>query len=224
VNTGDAPPRPLETDVEIVIADDHPVYCSGLRALIDSQERLHVVGEAGSGAEAIQVCDRLRPDLIIMDVHLPDMSGIEATKIIHSRMPKVSIIVVTMSDDRDIFMSAIRAGAKGYLLKGSSIEDIARAIGTVQGGGLQFDQQVGNWVIEHLVAPPNTSRPFPELTERERAVLELVADGRGNASIAKELGLSVKTVRNYMSRIFTKLQLVDRTEAAVLARRQGLGS
>ncbi len=210
--------------IEILVADDHPVFRSGLRSLLDAQAQLRVVAEAGSGAEAVRECDRTRPDLVLMDVHLPDMTGIEATRIIHSRFPSISVIVVTMSDDRDVFMSAVRAGARGYLLKGSSIEDICRAIETVQYGGLQFDSQAGNWVIEHLVAPPNTAKPFPELTERERAVLELVADGRGNAAIAKELGLSIKTVRNYLSRIFTKLQLVDRTEAAVLARRQGLGS
>lgn len=210
--------------VEVLIVDDHPVYRSGLRALIDAVPHLRVVGEAGSGAAALKECDRLRPHVVLMDVHMPAMTGIEATTLIHGRFPDIAVIVVTMSDDRDIFMTAVRAGAKGYLLKGSSVDDITRAIDTVRAGGLQFDQQAGTWVIEHLVAPPNTGKPFPELTDRERAVLELVADGRGNANIARELGLSIKTVRNYLSRIFTKLQLADRTEAAVLARRQGLGS
>jgi DNA-binding NarL/FixJ family response regulator len=209
--------------IDVLITDDHPVYRSGLRALLNTAPRLNVVGEAGTGREALAMAHQLRPDLVLMDVNLPEVSGIEATRTIAARCPQTAVIIVTMMEDSDTFLAAIRAGARGYLLKGAGLDDVCRAIETVHGGGLMFDKQVGDWVIEHMIKPPAANVPFPELTDRERAVLELVADGRGNAAIARELGLSIKTVRNYLSRIFTKLQLVDRTEAAVRARRAGLG-
>lgn len=209
--------------VDILIADDHPIYRSGLKILLNDIDSLRVVGEAATGTEALTMTSELRPHLVLMDVNLPGVTGIEATKMIASRWPDTAVIVVTVLDDRDVFFSAIRAGARGYLLKGGRSEDIGMAIGIVRSGGMVFDSQTSNWVVEHLTKPPASGKPFPELTDRERAVLELVADGRGNAAIARELGLSVKTVRNYLSRIFAKLHLVDRTEAAVRARRAGLG-
>jgi DNA-binding NarL/FixJ family response regulator len=209
--------------VSVLIADDHPVYRSGLRTLLDGIGTLRVVGEARTGTEALTMAYKLRPHLVLMDVNLPGVTGIEATKTIANRCPETAVIIVTMLDDRDVFFSAMRAGARGYLLKGASSEDVGMAIEIVRAGGLVFDSQTSNWVIEHLTRPPASGKPFPELTDRERAVLELVADGRGNAAIARELGLSIKTVRNYLSRIFAKLHLVDRTEAAVQARRAGLG-
>jgi DNA-binding NarL/FixJ family response regulator len=184
---------------------------------------LRVVGEAQTGTEALTMTYELRPQLVLMDVNLPGITGIEATKTIASRYPETAVIIVTTSDDRDIFVSAMRAGARGYLLKEASSEDVGLAIEIVRSGGLVFDSKASSWVIEYLTKPPAVGKPFPELTDREREVLELVADGNGNATIARELGLSIKTVRNYLSRIFAKLQLVDRTEAAVRARRAGLG-
>ena len=213
----------LPDQISILIADDHPIYRSGLKMLLNDVESLRVVGEAATGTEALALTSELRPHLVLMDVNLPGVTGIEATKMIASRWPETAVIVVTVLEDRDVFFSAIRAGARGYLLKGGRSEDISMAIGIVRSGGMVFDSQTANWVIEHLTTPPAAGKPFPELTDRERAVLELVADGRGNAAIARELGLSVKTVRNYLSRIFAKLHLVDRTEAAVRARRAGLG-
>jgi len=212
-----------DDQVRILIADDHPVYRSGLRTLLDGVGSLRVVGEAGSGAEALTMTYELRPQLVLMDVNLPGISGIEATRTIASRYPDTAVIIVTMVDDRDIFLSAMRAGARGYLLKVASSEDVSLAIKIVRSGGLVFDSQASSWVIQHLTKPPESGKPFPELTDREREVLEMVADGHGNAAIAHALGLSIKTVRNYISRIFAKLQLVDRTEAAVQARRAGLG-
>jgi DNA-binding NarL/FixJ family response regulator len=209
--------------ISVLIADDHPVYRSGLRILLDGLGSLQVVAEAGTGTEALTMTYQLRPQLVLMDVSMPGVTGIEATKLIVGRCPDTAVIVVTVLDDRDVFLSAIRAGARGYLLKGGRLQDIASAIEIVRAGGLAFDAQASVWVVEHLTKPPASAKPFPELTDRERAVLELVADGRGNAAIARELGLSVKTVRNYLSRIFVKLHLVDRTEAAVQARRAGLG-
>jgi len=217
-----APADPGAKMIDVLITDDHPVYRSGLRSLL-STASLNVVGEASTGREALALVHQLHPHLVLMDVNLPDLSGIEATRTIATRCPETAVIIMTMMEDRDTFLAALRAGARGYLLKGADLPEVCRAIETVHSGGLMFDRQVGSWVIEHMIKPPVANIPFPELTDRERAVLELVADGRGNAAIARELGLSIKTVRNYLSRIFTKLQLVDRTEAAVRARRAGLG-
>ncbi|WP_156960689.1 response regulator [Amycolatopsis taiwanensis] len=215
--------RTESEQIEILIADDHPLYRYGLRSLLEEFAMFKVVGEAPTGDEALAMTWRLRPRLVLMDVNLPGTSGIEVTRNIVARLPRTSVVVITMLEDRDTFFAAIRAGARGYLMKGTESEDIRQAICTTVSGGLFFDAQVAKWVVEYLVKPPVTPTPFPELTDRERAVLELVADGEGNVAIARALGLSIKTVRNYHSRIFAKLQVVDRTEAAVLARRAGLG-
>ncbi|HEV7651167.1 MAG TPA: response regulator transcription factor [Actinophytocola sp.] len=208
---------------KVLIADDHPVYLSGLRMLLDLIGTVEVVGEARTGKEALSEIYRLRPHLVLMDVNMPGTSGIEVTRTIATRCPETSVIMLSMLEDRDTFLAAIRAGARGYLVKGASTEDIGQAIGTVRRGGVVFGPEVSAWALDYLNKPRESSKPFPELTDRERAVLELVADGLGNATIARRLGLSIKTVRNYLSRIFAKLQIADRTEAAVQARRAGLG-
>ncbi|WP_291411811.1 response regulator transcription factor [Actinophytocola sp.] len=215
---------PARETVRVVIADDHPVYLSGLRMLLDLIGEVEVVGEARTGTEALSEIYRLRPHLALMDVNMPGTSGIEVTKTIATRCPGTSVIMLSMLEDRDTFLAAMRAGARGYLVKGASSEDIGQAIGTVRRGGVVFGSEVASWALDYLNKPRESSKPFPELTDRERAVLELVADGLGNASIARRLGLSIKTVRNYLSRIFAKLQIADRTEAAVQARRAGLGN
>jgi DNA-binding NarL/FixJ family response regulator len=214
---------PAET-VRVVIADDHPVYLSGLRMLLDLIGSVEVVGEARTGTEALSEIYRLRPHLALMDVNMPGANGIEVTKTIATRCPDTSVIMLSMLEDCDTFLAAMRAGARGYLVKGASSEDIGQAIGTVRRGGVVFGREVADWALDYLNKPRESAKPFPELTDRERAVLELVADGLGNASIARRLGLSIKTVRNYLSRIFAKLQIADRTEAAVQARRAGLGN
>lgn len=213
---------PPET-TRVLIADDHPVYLSGLRMLLDMISTVEVVGEARTGKEALAEIYRLRPHLVLMDVNMPGASGIEVTSTIATRYPEISVIMLSMLEDRDTFLAAIRAGARGYLVKGASTDDIEQAIGTVRRGGVVFGPAVSSWALDYLNKPRESSKPFPELTDRERAVLELVADGLGNATIARRLGLSIKTVRNYLSRIFAKLQIADRTEAAVQARRAGLG-
>jgi DNA-binding NarL/FixJ family response regulator len=210
--------------VRVVIADDHPVYLSGLRMLLEVLSAVEVVGEARTGTEALAEIYRLRPHLALMDVNMPGTSGIEVTRTIATRRPDTAVIMLSMLEDQDTFLAAVRAGAKGYLVKGASSDDISHAIGMVRRGGVVFGSEVSAWALEYLNKPRESSKPFPELTDRERAVLELVADGLGNASIARRLGLSVKTVRNYLSRIFAKLQITDRTEAAVQARRAGLGN
>lgn len=214
---------PQGEQVSVLIADDHPVYRSGLRILLEKIEPLRVVGEAGSGVEALTMAQELHPQLVLMDVNLPGITGIEATKTLASRHPDIAVIIVTMLDDKDTFIAAMRAGARGFLLKEANSDEVALAIKMVRSGGLVFDSHASRWVVDYLTKPQDTSKPFPELTDREREILALVADGHGNAAIARLLGLSIKTVRNYISRIFLKLRLVDRTEAAVRARRAGLG-
>jgi DNA-binding NarL/FixJ family response regulator len=215
--------RPESGKVGVLIADDHAVYRSGLRIILDRLDKLAVVGEAASGAEVVTMVHQLRPKLVLMDVNLPGMTGIEVTKMLLGRYPEMAVIIVSMLDDHDTFLAAIRAGARALLLKRASPDEVALAIGVVQSGGLMFDANSSRWVLDHLTKPVSDGKIFPELTEREHEILCLVADGSGNAKIARDLGLSIKTVRNYLSRIFAKLQVADRTEAAVKARRAGLG-
>lgn len=209
--------------VRIIIADDHPVYRWGLKSLLSNIGSLHIVHEAKSAAEAIAMAQVLRPQLVVMDISMPGLNGIEATRTLVAKYPEISVIIITMLADKETFLSAVKAGARGFLLKEASWEEVSLAIRIVSNGGLAFDSQSGRWVIDHLTNPPADDNPFPELTDRELDVLKLVADGHGNAAIARELMLSLKTVRNYISRIFAKLQVVDRTQAAVKARQAGLG-
>jgi DNA-binding NarL/FixJ family response regulator len=211
------------TPVSIIIADDHPVYRSGLKTLLSNMGSLHIVHEAKSGTEAVVMAQALRPELVLMDISMPDLSGIEATRALVAKYPEIAVIILTMLADKQTFLSAVQAGARGFLLKEASWEEVSLAIRIVSNGGLAFDSHSARWLIDHLTNPPADDNPFPELTERELDVLKLVADGHGNAAIARELMLSLKTVRNYISRIFAKLQVVDRTQAAVRARQAGLG-
>jgi DNA-binding NarL/FixJ family response regulator len=207
----------------VLIADDHPVFISGIRATLSTIERVALVEEATTGAAAIEAVRRMKPDIALMDVNLPDMNGIEATRRIRSEHPSTAVIILTMFSDDDTLLAAVRAGARGYLLKGASADEISLAIDLASRGNAVFGEHVAGRIIEYVTNPPSRQHPFPELTDRERGILELVADGMGNATIAQKLGLSGKTVRNYMSRIFAKLQVPDRAAAAVRARRAGIG-
>lgn len=209
--------------MRVLIADDHPVFRSGLRSMLEATLAAEVVGEADNGEQAVAAARQLRPDLVLMDVDMPTMNGIEATRTITTESPSVAVLVLTMFKDNETVVAAIRAGARGYLLKGAGPDDIVRAMDGVSRGDAVLGSGVASGVMDQLTRPPRETVPFPELTDRERAVLALVADGRGNAEIARELRLSIKTVRNYLSRIFTKLQVTHRAEAAVRARREGLG-
>jgi DNA-binding NarL/FixJ family response regulator len=209
--------------VSIIIADDHPVYRSGLKTLLSNIGCFHIVHEAKSGTEAVVMAQALRPELVLMDISMPGLSGIEATRALVAKYPEIAVIILTMLADKQTFLSAVQAGARGFLLKEASWEEVSLAIRIVGNGGLAFDSHSATWLIDHLTNPPADDNPFPELTERELDVLKLLADGHGNAAIARELMLSLKTVRNYISRIFAKLQVVDRTQAAVKARQAGLG-
>jgi DNA-binding NarL/FixJ family response regulator len=209
--------------LRILLADDHPAFLAGLNSLFRTMPGAEVVGEAATGVAAIAETHRLRPDIVLMDLNMPGVNGIEATKAIVARHQSTSVLILTMAHDSDSVLASVRAGARGYLLKGAGLDDIRRAIEAVSSGDMIFGAQVAKHVFGHLTRPPTQQVPFPDLTDRERAVLELVADGRGNAAIAHELGLSIKTVRNYLSRILNKLQVSDRTQASVRARRAGLG-
>jgi DNA-binding NarL/FixJ family response regulator len=206
-----------------LVVDDHPIFRAGLRSLLETVPSCDVVGEECTAPGAVTAARLLRPDLVLMDVDLPDGSGVEATKAIVCERPATVVLALTMLEDQATMLAMMRAGARGYLLKGAGFDEISKAVDAVRLGNTIFGREVADIVLDQLVHPRETALPFPELTDRERAVLEMVADGRDNVAIARELHLSVKTVRNYLSRIFAKLQVAHRAEAAVRARREGLG-
>lgn len=209
----------------VLIADDHPLFRDGLCKLIESTPDTELAGEATTGVEAVEMALDLQPDIVVMDLQMPDMNGTEATRRIVEASPHVGVLVLTMFDDDDSVFAAMRAGARGYLLKGSDHDETLRAIRAVGAGEAIF----GPAIAERLIAffASGVSRPpvaFPELTDREREVLELLARGETNAAIASALFLSQKTVRNHVSNIFTKLRVADRAQAVIRAREAGLGA
>ena len=206
----------------VLVADDHPVFRSGLRAIVDASEDMTVVAEAVNGAEAVELATVHRPDLILMDLHMPVLGGIEATRKILSQLPDVRVLVLTMIERDDAVMAAMRAGARGYLVKGSDRDEVLRGIRAVAAGDAIFSSGVADRLAVLLADQPVAPRAFPNLTERERQVLEQVARGLTNSEIASELGISLKTVRNNVSNIFTKLEVSGRAQAVVRARDAGL--
>ena len=210
--------------IRILIADDHPVFRFGMRALIESETDLEVVGEASTGDEAVTLTEKLRPDVVLMDITMPGVNGIEATRQILDLRPKTGVLIVTMLDDNSLF-PALRAGARGYLLKGADGEETLRAIRAVAHGEAIFSQSIAERLTQVIAGPRRSEAelPFRELTQREREVLALVARGLSNAEIADQLTLSLKTVRNHVSNILNKLQVSDRLQAALRAREAGLG-
>lgn len=210
--------------ITILIADDHPMFRFGMRARLSAEADFAVIGEAGSGDEAVTLVGRLAPDVVLMDLNLPGLNGIEATRAIREEHPQVAVLMVTMSDDDSVF-AAMRAGARGYLLKGADAEETVRAVRAVAHGEAIFSPSVAQRVMGYFATPRPAAAPrqFPELTERERGVLELLAQGLTNTAIADRLSLSPKTVRNYVSAVFAKLQVADRAEAIIKARDAGLG-
>jgi DNA-binding NarL/FixJ family response regulator len=214
------PDEPLR----VVVVDDHPVYRDGLAMLLGSVPGLAVVGAAADGAAAIALAREEQPDVVVMDVQMPVLDGIEATRRITSESPSVGVVVLTMSEDDSTVFAAVRAGARGYLLKGADQEEVVRAITTVASGGAVFGPALARRIAEFFAAGPSGPETvFPQLTPREREVLDLVAAGRSNAQIAATLYLSPKTVRNNVSNVLTKLQVTDRAQAIVRAREAGLG-
>lgn len=210
--------------IRVLIADDHPVFRDGLRVLLDSLPDAQVVGEAASGEEAVRLAASLQPDVILMDLQMPGINGIEATRRILHTSPHIGVLVVTMFEDEDSVFAAMRAGARGYLLKGAGQKEILLAIRSVADGGAMFGPSIARRLINYFAAPSPAMPPqvFPELTDREREVLTMIAQGQNNNWIADRLGLSQKTVRNHVSNIFSKLQVADRAQAIVRAREGGL--
>lgn len=210
--------------LRVLIADDHPLFRDGLRTLLSAMPETEVVGEVATGEEAIAQATALQPDIILMDLHMPGLNGIEATRAILRASPHISILVLTMFEDDDSVFAAMRAGARGYLLKGADQAEIARALTVVSHGEAIFSPVIAKRLTHYFATLGNISLPqaFPELTEREREILALIAQGCNNTEIAGRLVLSQKTVRNHVSNIFSKLQVADRAQAIIRAREAGL--
>lgn len=214
--------------IRILIADDHPLFRDGLRTLLESVSDMQVIGEATTGDEVLTQSQVLQPEVILMDIKMPGINGIEATRRILHVSPHIRILIVTMFEDDDSVFAAIRAGARGYLLKGAVQEEMLRAIRAVSHGEAIFGPAIAERLMRYFVSsrPVGSSGPmqfFPELTEREYEILTLIAQRKSNAEIAAHLVLSPKTVRNHVSNILSKLQVADRTEAMHAAWTAGLG-
>lgn len=210
--------------IRVLIVDDHPVFRFGLRSLLMSLPEMEVVGEVTSGEEAVGQAGGLHPDIILMDINMPGLNGIEATRRILQSNPQMGVLMVTMVDDDSVFQ-AMQAGARGYILKGADPEETVRAIRSVASGEAIFSPKVAERLINYFgqKSISTSSKIFPELTEREREILELIAQGLTNPAIAERLVLSPKTVRNHVSNIFSKLQVGDRAQAIIQAREAGIG-
>ena len=215
----------MEDTVRVLIADDHPLFREGMRGRLDRVADVAVVGEAASGDEAVELAHKLEPHIILMDIKMPGLNGIEATREIQRANPQIGILVLTMFEDDDSVFAAMRAGAKGYLLKDSGGEGVVHAIRAVASGEAVFGPGVAERIIGYFSAPRAAApqRAFPELTEREEEVLSLVAQGKSNREIAWQLFVSLKTVRNHVSNILLKLQVADRAQAVIRARDAGMG-
>lgn len=210
--------------LRVMVVDDHPLFRDGLAALLGSVEGMVVVGTAADGQQAVDLADREAPEVVLMDIQMPVMDGIEATRRIVDAHPGIGIVVLTMSEEDVMVFAAVRAGARGYLLKGAGQDDVVRALQVVAAGGALFGPSVALRIAKFFHRPPVTPEVlFPELTDREREVLDLMAAGKANPAIASALYLSPKTVRNNVSAILAKLQAVDRAEAIIRARDAGLG-
>jgi DNA-binding NarL/FixJ family response regulator len=213
--------------IRVLIADDHPFFRDGLRVLLETTPDTELVGEATDGEEVLVLAAESKPDVILMDLRMPGTGGIEATREILEKTPETGILVVTMVEDDDSVFAAMRAGARGYLLKGADKDEMLLAVRAVARGEAVFGPGIARRMIQYFSAPQQPARTprsiFPELTDREREILHLIAAGKNNQEIAAGLFLSLKTVRNYVSNIFTKLQVADRAQAIVRAREAGLG-
>jgi DNA-binding NarL/FixJ family response regulator len=214
----------MDEPIRILVADDHPGFRSGLRALLGAQTGLVLVGEAETGTDAVELAATLQPDVILMDLSMPGLDGIAATRRIVDTSPHIAVVVLTMADDDAAVFDALRAGARGYLLKGADRIELGRAIRAVAAGEAIFGPNVARRLMAYFAGAPTAPIPaFPELSDREREVLELIARGMSNQQIVDRLVISPKTVRNHVSNIFSKMQVRDRAEAVVRAREAGLG-
>jgi DNA-binding NarL/FixJ family response regulator len=212
-----------ETSIRVVIADDHPVVRDGLSALLASVPSVTVAGVAATGREAVRAAVTLRPDVLVMDIQMPELTGVAAAGEIARAAPDVAVLMLTMFDDDDSVFAAMRAGARGYVLKGAQQDEIVRAIHAVAAGEAIFGPGIARRVLGLVNAPAVADVPFPALTSREREVLDLIAAGARNAEIARRMSIAPKTVANHIAAIFNKLQVADRGQAIILARDAGLG-
>jgi DNA-binding NarL/FixJ family response regulator len=214
----------MQEKIRVLIADDHTLFREGLVALMDAVPDIEVVATAKDGNQAIEAALSLQPDVILMDIQMPSMNGIQATRQIIQASPHIGVVVVTMFEDDDSVFAAMRAGARGYILKGADRDDIIRAIQAVARGDALFGPSIAARLMDYFTQPAETPPPaFPELTDREREVLDCIAQGLNNTEIADRLFISPKTVRNHVSNIFNKMQVTDRVQAALRAREAGLG-
>jgi DNA-binding NarL/FixJ family response regulator len=205
--------------IRVLIADDHAFYREGVRAMLRLMPEAVVVGEAVSGDEAVEYAASLQPTVVLMDIRMPGLSGIEATRAIVHADPRIAVLIITMYDNDDTVFAAMRAGARGYLLKDARHDDLIRAVTAVSRGEAIFSPAIARRMM-HLFRAPRSATPdrFPQLTDREREVVELLAQGLNNEAIATRLALNVKTVRNYVSTILSKLQVSDRAQALLYVR------
>ncbi|AVZ77153.1 DNA-binding response regulator [Streptomyces lunaelactis] len=210
----------------VLLVDDHPVFRAGMTTVLTDLPDVTVIGEAADGAEAIATTARLLPTIVLMDLRMPGVSGLEATAQITTAHPQVAVVILTMDEDDDSVFAALRAGARGYLLKEADGTDVHRALLGVARGEAVFGPRIARRVLSHFATPPTSPArmPFPHLTNREREILDLLSRGLDNASIARRLSLSEKTIRNRVSDVLTKLRARTRAEAAALARDAGLGN
>jgi len=216
--------------IRVLIADDHALFREGVHAILKSVPYIEIVGEAGTGQEALTLASNLKPDVILMDIQMPDLNGVEATQRILKDQPDVGIIIVTMLEDDDSLFSAMRAGAHGYVLKGADKAEMLRCICAVAEGEALFGPAIASRLLSFFHDNPAkpirelSSTLFPELTDREREILTCIARGDTNTEIAEQLTISLKTVRNHVSSIFNKLQVTNRAQAAIRARDSGFGN
>jgi DNA-binding NarL/FixJ family response regulator len=211
--------------IHVLVADDHRLYREGVRKMLGMAPDIEIVGEATTGDEAITQALALQPDVILMDLKMPGVNGIEATRRILYASPRIGVLVLTMFETDETVFAAMRAGARGYLLKDVDQEDVIRAVKAVSRGDAIFSPAIAERLIHYFAAlrPSAADLAFPELTDREREILQLIAQGQSNSEIAERLMLSIKTVQNHVSNIFSKLQVADRAQAIIRARDAGLG-
>lgn len=215
------PPGPLR----VVVADDHPLIRDGWRMILATVPDAVLVGSAATGAEAVRLVDELRPDLVVMDLHMPDLDGVEATRRITTAHPGVAVLVLSQYDDDESITAALRAGARGYLLKGAGAAELVLAVRTVASGQIAFGAELGDRMLNRITgtARPEPAAAFPALTARELEILTLLAEGLSDHRIAARLYVEAKTVRNHIGNLLTKLPAASRLEAVLMARAAGLG-
>ena len=223
---------PDDRHLRVLIADDHPIFLAGMQLTLDSYPGLTCIAAVTTGAEAVRLAISQRPEVAVLDINMPDLSGVAAARMIAAEAPDVGLLMLSMLSDNESVFAALRAGARGYLLKGSTPDEVVAAIRAVGTGGAVFGQSIAARIVEYFtagsaVSPSGTAdeaATLPGLTEREREILTFLADGESNPAIAARLHLSPKTVRNHVSSILAKLQVADRRQAMLRAREAGLGS